>query len=260
MPRLPDARGRRHALQLTAVLWLGLCGCDATLYESLPRAEAKRVVDLLGRAGIAAELSPSRSAGSSAQYGVAVSTTEVHRALAELQRDPLGATPPQPGFQEVYGGAGLVPTPTEERAREAAAAAGEIAATLQQHAMVQRARVHLSPLAPAGQLDEEAAGRSALAWVILSSEAQPGVVSERWVARTVAASVVGLDASAVVVQLHPARELPSAPQPQFVQVGPLAVASASLPTLRIVLGGSLLLNGLLAAGVALLWRRRKLAS
>jgi len=249
----PDARRRRRALGLAAVLCMSLSACDATLYESLPEIDARRVVAALERAGVTAQLSRARAG----HYRVEVASTEVHRAIAELTRELAVRGPAQAGFEEVFGAAGLVPTPSEERARANAATAGEIARTLERHPGIESARVHLSPPRPPEQLDDATTGRSALAWVLLAPRSGDTVVSQAVVASTVAGSVPGLSREAVTVQLQPAgRTAAGLEPPRLVKIGPLAVAPSSLPALRAILGGSLALNAVLALAIAVVWRRR----
>lgn len=247
---------KRHALcAACAVVWL--FACDATLYESLPHAEAERAADRLAAIGISAKLVPARSADARQRYRVEVPTAAVARAIAALEHRAADAMPAQPGFAEIYGDVGLVPTPGEERARAAAAAGGEIARTLQRLAVVEAARVHVSPTAPGSQLDAPASPATALAWVRLAADTPADALSEAAVAEIVAAAVPGLDAASVVVRLEVAPRTPPPSPPTLVQIGPLSVAAGSVPALKAILGASVAVNGALAAALALLWRRQR---
>ena len=97
-----------------------------------------------------------------------------------------------------------------------------------------------------------------MAWIRLAAGSPARVITERTVAEMVASAVPGLEPASVVVRLEVAAPSKPLPRPILVQVGPLSVTASSVPALRAILGGSVALNGLLAALLALLWRRRRI--
>lgn len=190
----PPIRVRRAAALLAAAL----AGCaEEELLRGLDDAQANQVVVALSEAGVRAR--PARGEGTDGSLSVTVPADDAARARRVLSAQELPRSR-GPGFAEVFGRPGLVPTPVEERARYLLALQGELGRTLETLDGVVAARVHLAlptpdPLHPEPPRPPRAA-------VLLRS--RPGA-RERvealapGVRQLVAGAAEGLEASAVAV-------------------------------------------------------------
>jgi type III secretion protein J len=238
---------------LLAALALFLLGCSAAIQHGLDEAAANEVVVALTRAGIAAN----KSRADDGAYAVNVAAADAVAAL-ELLRSlglPRGR---QVGFHEMYKSAGLLPTPTEERARYAEALAGEIATTLERCDGVLAARVHLvlpepDPLAVDGKPRVPAQA----AVLLKLRSGPPAAVAEPDVQKLVAGSVPGLLPAAVSVVVTTAA-VPGAPPTALVALGPLRLTPDSRTALLVV--GAVALGVLVGLALLVLLLARRLAA
>jgi type III secretion protein J len=147
-----------------------------------------------------------------------------------------------------------VATPNEERARWAAATAGELSRSLERIAGVSDARVHVAPAETPLALD--ASPRPAKASVLVRRKAGAPPIDEAAVRALVAGAVDGLAPEHVVVTQTPLQA--GAPHVAgLVHVGPISVTRSSALALKLVLGGALAFDLLLAVAVIALWRDRR---
>lgn len=242
----------RRGIALAAVVsCLGL-GCRAVVLTGLDEAQAGEAVAALDAARIAARAEREPGADGNA-FRLEVPEAEVARALAALHSAGLPRRAPV-GLDALERGAGLVPTPEEERGRLATALAGELSRSLSRLPGIVEARVHVSPPAARTPLDQAPARPTAGVLLLRAHGAAP--VPEKGVRELVAAALVGLRPEAVaIVQAEVPRT--QARQPTVVAVGPISVARESAGPLRALLAGALLLHALLAAAlIAVVARRR----
>src|SRR5262245_25168970 len=119
----------RCALALAICLAAFAGACKATLRGGLSEDEANQIALALDRAQIAASKIGAQGTGARPRFAVQVAASDVASALQVLERDRLPRPEPA-GFSELYAEPGLLATPHEERARWAAAIAGELARSL----------------------------------------------------------------------------------------------------------------------------------
>ncbi|MBK9516590.1 MAG: secretion protein [Anaeromyxobacter sp.] len=227
---------------LLAALAGALAGCgEEPLLHDLAEREANQVLVALDEGGIAAV--KVRSEGSEAGWTVAVPRGEGPRAQRLLQARQLPRPRPA-GLGEVFGQAGVVPTPVEEHARWLHALAGELAASVEALDGVVEARVHLGlpaedPLRPGAR----PAARAAVLVKCRPAACDAVRALEGGLRALVAGAADGLSPEQVAVVIAPGVE-PATPAPP-----------ARRPTAPLVLA----LLG--AAGAATLgglaWRERR---
>jgi type III secretion system YscJ/HrcJ family lipoprotein len=228
-----------------------LCAaCEAELSSGLAEDQADEIVLALDAAGIGARKAREAGGSNDARYRVTVGSEELTGALAVLHEAGLPRHH-EPGFAELFGEPGLVPSVAEERARYASAVAGELARSLESMDGVGRARVHVATPEATGALDD--APPRARASVLISHPAGSSV-DEAAVRRLVAGAVDGLAPEDVAVVLSRAPS-PTRREPRLAQVGPFAVSRGSAPALKAALAVAFALNLMLAA--ALVWSRRR---
>jgi type III secretion protein J len=242
----------RRAIALAAVVGcLGL-GCRAVVLTGLDDAQAGEAVAALDAARIAARAEREPGADRDA-FRLEVPQAEVARALAALHAARLPQRPAA-GLDALERGAGLVPTPEQERGRLALALAGELSRSLSRLPGVVEARVHVSPPAARTALDRAPGEPTAGVLLLRAHGAAP--VPEPAVRELVAAAIAGLRPEAVAIvqsEVPRARVL----RPTVVAVGPISVARESAGPLRALLAGALLLHAVLAAAlIAVVARRR----
>ena len=224
-------------------------GCKTTLRSGLSEHEANEIMLALDGAQIAASKVAAQGADR-ARFAVQVPAAEVAQALRVLEREKL----PQaeaPGFEQLYAESSLVATPAEERARWAAATAGELSRSLERIAGVADARVHLALDTSARALD--APEPAAKASVLIRRRSGAAAVDEAAVRVLVAGAVDGLSPDRVSV-LQALSDSGAPPKPSWVRVGPISVTRASTFALKALLGGALALDLLLAVTLVVLWR------
>jgi type III secretion protein J len=229
-----------------------LAGCEAAVVSGIDEAQANELVVALDQAGVSAAKSREEGTADPPRYRVSVASDDVARSLAVLREAELPRRA-APGLVEVFGEGGLVPTPTEERARLAAALGGELGRSIAAIDGVLDARVHVAvPETRDVPLDGSAPRPRASVLVRARSEAS---IDDAAVRALVAGGVAGMSADdvAVVVSRVPAR--PQSATAELVRIGPLAVTRSSAGAARALLAGSALLNVLILGG-ALLYVRR----
>jgi type III secretion protein J len=240
---------------LLAALWLA--GCQAELAGGLPDDQASALVVALDGAGIAATRALEGGSDPPA-YRVDVAPDDVADALAVMRAEGLPRAVPA-GIAETFGEGSLVPTPTEERARLTAAISGELSRSIEEIEGVLVARVHLA-LPETETLALDAPPPQPRASVLIRYRGDVAPYDEGAVRRLVAGAVDHMseaDVAIVGVGSPPRPEL----ERRLSHVGPIAVTRGSATTLKLVLGGSLLLNVLiaLALGVVVTRRNRRAA-
>ncbi|MBX3250036.1 MAG: secretion protein [Myxococcales bacterium] len=245
--RLPRgvARAVAWALALTAAL-----GCEATLEAGLSEGEANQMIVALHAQGVGAT---KESEGPEGRYRVRVTNDDVARALDVLRDEGLPRRD-APGFAEVFGQPGLVPTATEERARYVAALGGELSRTIAAFDGVVEARVHVAvPERRRLALDE--APPTPRASVFVRHRAEPP--DEAAIRALVAGAVEGLAEDAVTVVVQRTSQPATPADAGLAQLGPIAVSRGSATILKAVLGAAFLLHLVLAAALVIAWRRRR---
>ena len=220
---------------------LAACG-DEVLLHRVDETQADQVLVALADAGLPAH--KERVGSEDGAFSVTVRPSEAAAARTVLSARDLPRTRP-PGFSNLFGSPGLVPTPLEEHARYLHALSGELERTFGSLDGVLGARVHLAlpvpdPLRP----DVRGAPRAA---VLLKCrpEARGRLEAQSdGLRRVVAGAADGLDPSSVAILLVEAPPLPATRLP------PSRVPRTWLA------GGALALAVLLGAGGLVLGRRR----
>ncbi len=240
----------RTALQLALAVALALGGCSAELASNLEEAQADDVVLALDEAGIGARKEPVGT--ERGRFRVQVAREELAPALAVLRDHHLPRERP-PGYAEVFAERGLVPSASDERARHAAATAGELARSLESIDGVARDRVHLGLVDPSPRaLDAEAPRPRA---AVLIEDAGEAPVGDDAIRALVAGAVPELAAEDVAV----VRTAAPAGRPQagarLVSLGPITVTRGTEGALKAILASSFALNLVLVA--AIVWIRRR---
>lgn len=235
------------------VLALALVGCQAELAAGLSENDANAMIVALDRAGIGA--SKESEAGSDPPlYVVRVGPDDVADALAVVRAEGLPRAI-EPGVAEVFGEGSLVPTPTEERARFVAATSGEIARSIESIEGVLDARVHIA-LPDTSSLSFDAPRPPPRASVLIRYRGDLAPYDESAIRRLVAGAVDGLDEASIAVV---GVATPAAPpvSERMSHLGPISVTRGSATTLKLVLGGLLALNLVLAAALGVVTTRRR---
>ncbi|MEQ9076862.1 MAG: hypothetical protein RLP09_23590 [Sandaracinaceae bacterium] len=237
-----------HALSLCAAMLA--VGCEAELATDLSDVQADEIVLALDGEGIGADKARSEATGG-ARYRVVVAHGDVPAALAVLRDHDL-PRPEAPGFAEMFSDGSLVPSAAEERARYAAAIAGELSRSLEAMAGVRRARVHVAmPEAGSRTLDEGPARARASVLLLHNPGVEPDADAVR---ALVAGGVQELAIEDVAVVASPARAR-SGEAARLSRIGPIAVSRGTAGVLKAVLAASFALNLLLV--LALVWIRRR---
>lgn len=236
---------------LAAVL---LVGCESTIASGLPEEQANRIVLVLDESGIGASKDRLPGSGDEALWEVTVPAGDVARSLAVLRAADLPRHP-EPGIGEVFGEGSLVPTATEERARYAAALAGDLASSIEAIDGVLDARVHVAiPEARDFALDEEPPRPRAS--VLIKYRPGDAPYEEAAIQALVAGAVHGMRPEDVAVVGVPGPARPESGA-SLVRVGPIAVTQGSSAALKTILGAALGLNLVLAVALVLVWMRRR---
>ena len=231
--------------------------CDATVASGLEESEANRIVVALEAQDIGADKQRIAAGTDETLWDVSVAPDDVGRALAVLRAADLPRTPER-GIAEVFGEGSLVPTATEERARYAAALAGELAASIEAIDGVLDARVHVAlPEARDFALDE--APPAPRASVLIKHRPGDAPYDESEVRELVAGAVDGMTVESVAVVGVPGPTTPERTASSLVRVGPISVTRGSSFALKALLGGALLSNLILAAALIFVSMRRRRA-
>lgn len=247
--RRPASPAWRRAWLVGALL---LAACEAQLAEGLPDEQASALVVALDGAGIAAT-----RMGDGAEpphYRVSVAPDDVADALAVMRAEGLPHAVPE-GLAETFGEGSLVPTPTEERARLVAALSGELARSIEEIDGVLVARVHLA-LPETETLALDAPRPEPRASVLIRYRGDVAPYDEGAVRRLVAGAIDHLDEAHVAI-VGVGSPPPPPLEHRLAHVGPIAVTHGSATLLKLVLGGSLVLNVLIALALVVVVRRRR---
>lgn len=238
---------------LCVALASALASCSATLESELPEAQANEIVVALDRHGIHAMKEADRTAGRAQTYSVRVAADDVAASLSILEAEHLPRRT-VPGLADVFDGASLVPTRTEESARLRAALAGELEETIQSMDGVLAAHVHIALATGEARLLDEPSVRPR-ASVLVRHRGSEAPYDQASIARLVAGAIAGMEPSDVAIIGVPTG-LPEQSGPRLVSVGPIAVTQSSAASLKWVLGVLLGTNLVLAVLLAFTIRRR----
>lgn len=254
---MPDGvRAHGQPRRFGVWLLLGLCAalasaCSVELQRDLSERAANEAVVVLQAEGVAA----SRRASAARTWNVLVPASQEARGLAVLTEYGLPRRETDvASLLEAAGG--LVPSDDIERARRSAVIEAGLAQTYLAMRGVHDAYVHA--VLPRGR---DGLARGAVepprVAVVLVVRAEGDGPPDDAVQAIAMGAVEGLSAGDVAVVRSVVR-LPELAEATLVQVGPLAVSSASASTLRLVLGGMsaalLMVSGILLVTVV---RRRR---
>ena len=232
---------KRNRTSAWLALLSALTGCGGeVLLHKLDEPQSNQVLVALGEAGLSAR--KERDGSDEGTFSVAIRPSEAAAARTVLSARDL-PRPRSPGFSDLFGSAGLVPTPLEEQARYLHALAGELGRSLETLDGVLGARVHLALPAPDPLRPE--ARRTPRASVLLKCRPDARARLEAQadgIRRTLAGAADGLEPAGVAVLVT------EAPPPPVRTPGP------RLPRAWLA-AGALLLAASLGAGGILLGRR-----
>ena len=232
----------RIALPLALLLLLAACG-DEVLLHRLDEPQANQVLVALGDAGLPARKEPAGSDDGTFTVAVRPSEAAAARSILSARDLPRARSP---GFSELFGSPGLVPTPLEEHARYLHALSGELARTLEALDGVVGARVHLAMPVPDPLRPE--ARRTPRASVLLKCrpDARDRLEGQAdGLRRMVAGAADGLDPASVAVLVADAAASP-----------PVRAPPSRIPRSWLA-GAALALAVGLGAGALSLGRRRR---
>jgi type III secretion protein J len=207
-------------------------------------------VRILDGASIAALKVREPSGGRAPRYRVEVATSEAARAIAVLDAHTLPGDPQREG-EPAHSEPSLVPTLADEEAHQRVLLEASLARSLRSLDGVVDARVHLAMPSRTRPLDGPAGKPRASVLVRRLANASP--LDATQLRALIAAAVTDLNAADVAVTQDAVT--PVEPQRQLAHVGPIAVSAASERPLRLLLGGLLALNLVLAIGLIALLRR-----
>lgn len=199
----------RRVCALLLVAFTTACG-DEVLLHRLDEGQANQVLVALGEAGVLAR--KARDGGDENTFEVAVRPAEASRARGVLSARDLPRAR-APGFSDLFGSSGLVPSPLEEHARYLHALSGELSRTVEALDGVVAARVHLAlpvpdPLRPEARRTPRA---SVLVRCAPGARARLEEQAEG-LRRIVAGAAEGLEPSSVAVVI--AESVASPPLPE----------------------------------------------
>jgi len=220
------------------LLVLAACG-DEVLLHRLDEPQANQVLVALGDAGLPAR--KERDGGEDGAFSVVVRPAEAAAARSVLSARDLPRAR-SPGFTELFGSGGLVPTPLEEHARYLHALSGELARTLESLDGVLAARVHLALPAPDPLRPD--ARRTPRASILLKCrpDARGRLDAQAdGLRRMVAGAAEGLDPASVSVLVSEAAPSP-APRIQEPRISRAWLAGSAL-ALAVLLGAGALTFG-----------------
>lgn len=232
----------RLALPVTLLCLLTACG-DEVLLHRLDELQGNQVLVALADAGLPARME--REGSDDGTFNVTVRPADAAAARSLLSARDLPRAR-SPGFSELFGSPGLVPTPLEEHARYLHALSGELARTLEAIDGVVGSRVHLALPVPDPLRPEARRTPRASILIKCRPDARSRLEGQAdGLRRMVAGAADGLDPASVAVLVAEtgAPPPPRAPVPR---------------TSRTWLAGSALaLAVVLGAGAITLGRRRR---
>lgn len=240
----------RTPVLVAAPLALLLGACAVPVAAGLDEPEANKVVVALDQAGVDAvkEADPTTEG----KFRVTVPRDDASRALATMADEQLPRVRSR-GVLEATDKGALVPSQAAEHAAIVAGLAGELERSLANVEGVLSARVHLN-LPVRDALRDGPPPKSSASVLLEHRGATPPIALEA-IQRLVAGGAPALAPAdvAVVFVPHPARA--QAARSELAHVGPITVARASLTTLKVALGGLVLVVLALAATTLALWAR-----
>ena len=233
---------KTRGFPLALLPFLAACG-DEVLLHRLDEPQANQVLVALADAGLPARKERERSDDGTFTVTVRPPEASAARSLLSARDLPRARSP---GFSELFGSPGLVPTPLEEHARYLHALSGELARTLEAIDGVVGARVHLAwpvpdPLRP----DARRTPRASIL-IKCRPDARNRMEGQAdGLRRMVAGAADGLDPASVAVLV--------------VETGALPPARSPAPRVSRtwVAGSALALAVALGAGAISLGRRRR---
>lgn len=220
--------------------------CSSEVAAGLDEAQSQEALAALARAGVAAEREGAGD-GAKRRYRIHVASADAGKAADVLRSQGLPRAP-EKGLGELFGSAGMIPSPTEERARFMKALAGEVAMLLERLDAVADASVIVTVPAedPLAAPDAPRGRPTASVLMKLRPGATPPATDD--VRRLVAGAVPGLLPDDVTVVAE-ATAAPPAVESAFARIGPIRVASSSKGALVGLLAGACALVMALAAWV-----------
>ena len=225
-------------------------GCSVELVHGLDEREANEVVAALNHERIGADKRPDDKQG---WWKVEVAGPAAASALATLQARELPRRRGK-GVGEAFAEAGLVPSPSAERARLAASLGVDVARTLEAIPGVSLARV-LVALPDPDPLRGEAAHPRTTASVVLRSRG-PLSVEPAELRRIVASAVEGMLPADVNLVVTPEERADLAAAESLATLGPLEFSERSRPLIVALIVLPFVLTAALIAALLLLVRRR----
>jgi type III secretion protein J len=245
----------RIRLAVGLLLTVLLCGCSVPVASGLNDHDANQVIAALQDTGITSSKEPDPTTEGS--FRVMVERDEVPLAIQTLRNEQLPAKH-SPGVLEAVGKSSLVPSSLAEHAQYTTGLAGDLEHSLASIPGVVQARVHLSLPAPSPLFDGPKKPSSAS--VLLSFHGTKPPLEEQEIRRLVAGAVGELKPEQINVIMVPRHG--NTKQTAWSRVGPFTVAQRSVWKLRLLLGGSMLFNVLMAPMLIWFWRntRRRTAA
>jgi len=230
----------RDPTGLLAILLLpGISACgEEVLLHRLEEAQANQVLVALGDAGVTAR--KDRDTGDETAFQVAVRPSEASRARSVLSARDLPRAR-SPGFSDLFGSAGLVPSPLEEHARYLHALSGELSRTVEAFDGVIGARVHLALPVPDPLRPEARRTPHASVLVKCRPDARSRIEEQaEGLRRIVAGAAEGLEPPAVAIVIAESAPPPARPPERAVSRSWLAGSALAL---AVVLGAGALSLG-----------------
>lgn len=254
---------RKGWMVVLALLLVVVAGCRENVYHGLTERQANELVVALEKSGISAD--KERDPSGEDAWVVTVPRGEKVRAWKVLEERGL-PEPAVEGFGEYYPTGGLIPTSSEERILFQYATAQELRKTILKIDGVVDAQVNLvlpeKPRVRLSNTEVEPPRASVLVkYRANSGESGSGEgaapVTRAEIESLVAGGVEGLEPDRVRVMLSGASAATTdLKEPEFVSVGPVAVAPRSKTMLQGVIGLMGFIIVVLGGGVVyLLWRR-----
>jgi type III secretion protein J len=227
----------RRPLALAFLALASACG-DEVLLHRLDEGQANQVLVALGDAGVSAR--KSRDAGDEATFEVTVRQVEAARARGVLSARELPRVR-APGFGDLFGSAGLVPSPLEEHARYLHALSGELSRTVEALEGVVSARVHLALPVP-DPLRPEARRAPRASVLVKCAPGARGRLEEQadGLRRLVSGAAEGLEPAAVAVVIS--ESAPPPPRPPERLASRTWLAGSAL-ALAVIFGAGALTMG-----------------
>ncbi len=251
---------QRMLIGVVAMVAWSVAGCGEPLQHGLDEREANAMVVTLETRGIEAD--KVRDPAGDDRWAVEVPSGQRTEAWALLEREGF-PEPEKSGFDDFYPGGGLIPTAQEERVVLQYATARELQSSLLRVDDIIDVHVHLVlPEEPRVQLTDDAVSEPRASVLVQwrDRNGQPPLDQEA-IRKLVSGAVEDLDEEAVHVVMtaieDPGDELR---EPDFAQVGPLAVAPESRGMLRLVIGAMGAVIIALSSGLVYLVLRRRNAS